>query len=801
MPTTTGIATEFIQFSRTSNATVTDSDGFIKWAPHNFLLNSESFDTASWAKTTTTVAANSIAAPNGTTTADTLTAAGANSTTLQSYTALAVPYTFGVWLRRKTGTGTIQIAADSGTYTTVTITSSWALYTVTQTPVAGTISAGIQIVTSADEVYAWGAHLYRTDLSMQANTSAYPTYNPTTPKNLLGFTESFDNAGWGKTRVLAFGSGSVSNAIVNPVNGLQTADLITEDTSLSNTHFVSQGTSFGWVTGGKYTMSAYIRPNGRNWVRLNVYTDRDYLVYFDVANGTVGTAVNAMGDIVPVGNGWYRCVMQFTIAVGVGGGACYVFLSDADNSVVYNGNGTSGIYLWGAQISDSASLDPYFPSYSTAPTAAAYYGPRRDFDGSTLACKGLLVEEQRTNVLRYTDRLEISRSLAVTGVTGTFANGETVTATGGGTGTYILSGSSSSIILVKGGSGIFSGTLTGGTSAATATISSSSDVWELFDTTISENVISSPDGTTNADKIVETATTANHVAREVISNANAAYTFSIFLKAAERTRAFVSMSDLATGGASIGIDLSTGLTFPTGLSVGSWTSISSSVVPYSNGWYRVTISGTRGAGTSTAATVTLVSTGTTTNYLGVVGSGIYAYGGQLEAGSFATSYVPAVASAFQRNPDVASVSPQAFPYNQAEGTVVVNAAFLAVPNPNSSVAWQLRNDGTNRIIALRNPNTLGFRHLSFVGGSAVGVVDYNVTQSFKDAFAYKADDYAGSTAGAAVVTDPTGAVPPAAVDFNLGNNAGSSDFLNGHIRQITYLPRRVSNAELQARST
>ncbi|MEI6536562.1 MAG: hypothetical protein WCN98_14545, partial [Verrucomicrobiaceae bacterium] len=176
MPTTTtGIATEFIQFSRTSNATLTDSDGKIKWAPHNFLLASEQFNASNWTKTTTTVAVNSIAAPNGTTTADTLPAAGANSTTLQSYTSLGVPYTFGVWLRRKTGTGNIQIAADSSTYTTVTITSSWALYTVSQTPAAGTISAGIRIVTSADEVYAWGAHLYRTDLSMQNNTSAYPT--------------------------------------------------------------------------------------------------------------------------------------------------------------------------------------------------------------------------------------------------------------------------------------------------------------------------------------------------------------------------------------------------------------------------------------------------------------------------------------------------------------------------------------------------------------------------------------------------------------------------------------------------
>ena len=63
MPTTTtGVATTFIDFTRASNATVTDSDGRVKWAPHNLLTNSESFDAASWTKTLATVTANTLAA-------------------------------------------------------------------------------------------------------------------------------------------------------------------------------------------------------------------------------------------------------------------------------------------------------------------------------------------------------------------------------------------------------------------------------------------------------------------------------------------------------------------------------------------------------------------------------------------------------------------------------------------------------------------------------------------------------------------------------------------------------------------
>jgi hypothetical protein len=168
-----------LTFSRTSLATVVDDDGLIKWAPHNILVQSADF-TTTWANSNTTDAANTDTAPDGTATADTIAASGANGTILQTWTAVAAPYTFAVWLRRKTGTGDIEIAADSGTWTAKAITADWALYTVAQTPAAGSKTAGIRIVTSGDEVYAWGAHLYRSDLGgMQDNGTAFPTYNPT----------------------------------------------------------------------------------------------------------------------------------------------------------------------------------------------------------------------------------------------------------------------------------------------------------------------------------------------------------------------------------------------------------------------------------------------------------------------------------------------------------------------------------------------------------------------------------------------------------------------------------------------
>jgi hypothetical protein len=49
-------------------------------------------------------------------------------------------------------------------------------------------------------------------------------------------------------------------------------------------------------------------------------------------------------------------------------------------------------------LSNSASLDPYVPTPGAAPSSTAYYGPRFDYDPVTLLPRGLLVEEQRTNL-------------------------------------------------------------------------------------------------------------------------------------------------------------------------------------------------------------------------------------------------------------------------------------------------------------------------------------------------------------------------------------------------------------------
>lgn len=137
----------------------------------NLVLQSQVAGTT-WAVTNVTVGANTLAAPDGTTTADTLTATAGNGTWLQGVTVASAVKTFSIWLRRKTGTGNIDMTLDNGTgWTTKTISSSWARYEITQTLANPTV--GIRIVTSGDEVYVWGAQL-------EDGVSFASSYIPTT---------------------------------------------------------------------------------------------------------------------------------------------------------------------------------------------------------------------------------------------------------------------------------------------------------------------------------------------------------------------------------------------------------------------------------------------------------------------------------------------------------------------------------------------------------------------------------------------------------------------------------------------
>jgi hypothetical protein len=176
--------------------------------------------------------------------------------------------------------------------------------------------------------------------------------------NLLTYSEQFNNAAWTRTNFLAFGSGSIVNAIAAP-DGTVTADLLTESTAASANFFFNQTTSLSAST--QYTYSIYCKPNGRSRLYL-AGTSTAWgagFITFDLNTLVVSPSGGSgwTGTISPLSDGWYRITATRTTNTGISGGydLSLFFLNNAGN-VTYTGDGVSGMYFWGAQLIVTNSL-------------------------------------------------------------------------------------------------------------------------------------------------------------------------------------------------------------------------------------------------------------------------------------------------------------------------------------------------------------------------------------------------------------------------------------------------------------
>ena len=739
MPTATPF-NNLITFSRGSNATVTGSNGLIQWAPNNLLLQSESFDNATWQKfgggvaTAPAVTANAGVAPDGTTTADRVqfTLNGGTTSTdrsllSQSATlATSFPYTYSIWVRSLTGTLSMGIGCDNLVGNTpITVTTEWQRFTVSGT---ATGTAGVALLqlrggqtpvqSNAADVLIWGAQL---EIGSTATT-----YNPTTVKNLLGFSEAFDNAAWTKTSARI-----ITGAAANPINGLFNAQKLMEDTA-NTLHFTFQSTVV--IANTRYVQSVYAKAAERNWIWMTEGNNVTAQAYFDLANGVIGTVTGTgspSATITPVGNGWYRCSLAFTPIAAFAN--TQVRLATANGGAAYAGDGNSGVYIYGAQLSDSASLDPYVPTPGAAPSSTAFYGPRFDFDPVTLQPRGLLVEEQRTNLATYSN---------------TFSDAS----------------------------------------------------WTAFGTkNLVANSTVSPDGEVNASTLTDNSAAAfQGMGKTVtVANDNATYTASIYVrKTTGGTSATFGVNLQLTGGTLV--TAQPRLNTDTGALING-----TGTVQNAGAYWRLTTTVTNNTtGNTTLALAVYPATAaynSGTDSAAATGSAII-YGAQLEAGAFATSYIPTVASTVTRSADVATITGQNFAqwYSQPQGSFV--AEFR--PTIAGSYTVYAATDGTtnNRV---QGPASDVAQFLVVTGGATQALLDGGTIPPAavsKIASAYAANDFALTLNAGTVATDTTG-TPPVVDRFSVASLIGNQEFLNGHIRNIRFIPARAADFQLQGLST
>ena len=147
----------------------------------NRCLYSEQFNNAAWSKNNMTVTADNATDPAGSATADLLTATAANASAAQDLGTIASSSkVFSVWLKRKTGAGNVLISLDGFVTSTAVALSSTAWTRFSRVQALADPDPGIMLVTSGDEVWAWGAQL---EDGVTFATSYIPTVGAVATRN------------------------------------------------------------------------------------------------------------------------------------------------------------------------------------------------------------------------------------------------------------------------------------------------------------------------------------------------------------------------------------------------------------------------------------------------------------------------------------------------------------------------------------------------------------------------------------------------------------------------------------------
>ena len=194
-------------------------------------------------------------------------------------------------------------------------------------------------------------------------------------ENLIIRSEDFTNASWDKSR-----STITANAILAP-DGTITADQIIEDVQTGPHH---TNIAFTVADSANVTISFHVRANTRSACQIAIrLKDATTLksASFNLATGTV-FAVDAgyTAVIQPVKNGFYRC--SITGSSGTGGlpARAYCFIlptaTSANNS--YTGDGTSSMYVWGAQAEVGSVATQYKKTEGTTTAYSAVVAPITD---------------------------------------------------------------------------------------------------------------------------------------------------------------------------------------------------------------------------------------------------------------------------------------------------------------------------------------------------------------------------------------------------------------------------------------
>ena len=316
--------------------------------------------------------------------------------------------------------------------------------------------------------------------------------------------------------------------------------------------------------------------------------------------------------------------------------------------------------------------------------------------------------------------------------------------------------------------------------------------WDKTNLTLSSNSVISPSGVLNSTKLIPNTTNGQHkidITKTVTNGASVS--LSAFVKKGEYN--FCCLYEVTSAKGRF-FDLSNGI--QGGTFGGNPTT--SNIENYGNDWYKISIT-TTVPSTSARYIIYVCETISSTEFVGNDVKGIYAWGAQLEQGSYPTSYIPTNGTAITRAAESATGSGNAATFNDSEGVLMAEIAALA-------------NDGTERRLSLQDNGTYDAVRITYTptANSLTAVVYNNSANQFivslilndvttfnKIALKYKQNDFALWVNGIEIATDTLGSV------FSQGSLDTLSYELNGiakvyaKTRELQYFDSALTDAQLE----
>ncbi len=179
--------------------------------------------------------------------------------------------------------------------------------------------------------------------------------------NVITQSEAFDNSYWTKL------GASVVSGFTSP-EGLSNAYKLVEDTSTGE-HIIYK-VSIGYTLGATLSYSFFAKKGERNVIQTFNYVGGGYHngADFDLLTGIVSNEISGSGKMLKLDNGWYRC--EFTALATVGQSATNIAFRtlNASGQNNYTGDGTSGVYIYGASLEIGSYATSYIPTSGSAVT-------------------------------------------------------------------------------------------------------------------------------------------------------------------------------------------------------------------------------------------------------------------------------------------------------------------------------------------------------------------------------------------------------------------------------------------------